>query len=233
VKGKILVVTILLAGLAMAGGTMVYWRRAKEEAIRSLADDERRAGAFVALLRANRLRGHARERSHDGRAASPGRAYVAARDPGGGTLLHLVRAAVPAPGGGTRCAIYAFREDGGLAGLFEDSEAHEVDAGGGGRLAAIIAPAPGAPGWMSVRAVTGGMEEALRIRGEFRLETTAGLVAPRAPRGEPARGDTGAAPAPDAPTFRYDPESGRFRGPPGGPGERWEVDPARSPRWMP
>ena len=226
-KGKILVIAIILVGLAAAGGTVLYWRREKAEAARSLADGDRRARAFVELLRANRLRGQARERAYDGRAASPGKAYVTAREPDG--VLHLVRAAIPAPGAATRCAIYAFREDGSLAGLFEDAEAHEVDAGGGQRLAVIIAPAPGAPGWVSIRAVADGMNESLRIRGPFRLETAEGPVAPRAPLGEAVHPGED----PDAPTFRYDPPSRRFRGPPGGPNEKWEVDRARSPRWEP
>jgi len=234
VKGKILVIAIVLVGLAAAGGTFVYWRRERVEAVRSLADADRRARAFVELLRANRLRGQARERVHDGRAASPGKAYLKARGAGG--ALHLVRAAIPAPGGATRWAIYAFREDGDLAGLFEDAEAHEVEAGEGDRLAVVIALAPGAPGWVSIRTVEEGMEEALRIRGPFQLETVDGPVAPRAPRGDAAtsREDSGApAQAPGDPTFRYDPSTRRFRGPPGGPDERWEVDRAKSPRWEP
>ena len=44
---------------------------------------------------------------------------------------------------------------------------------------------------------------------------------------------TEAAPAPEAPTFRYDPASRHFRGPAGGQDEKWQVDKARSPRWDP
>jgi hypothetical protein len=227
VKGKILVIAIVLVGLAAAGGTFVYWRRERVEAVHSLADANRRARAFVELLRANRLRGQARERAYDGRAASPGKAYLKARGAGG--ALHLVRAAIPAPGGATRWAIYAFREDGDLAGLFEDAEAHEVEAGEGDRLTIVIAPAPGAPGWVSLRTVEEEMEEALRIRGPFQLETVDGPVAPRAPEGDAATPRE----EPGAPTFRYDPPSRRFRGPPGGPDEKWEVDRARSTRWEP
>jgi hypothetical protein len=226
-KGKVLVLGIVIAGLAVAGGTVAYWRREKAAAARALEDDARRAEALVVLLRANRLRGHAKERGHDARAASPGRAYVKAGGPGG--VLHVVRAAAPAAGGGERSVIYVFREDGSLAGLFEDAEAHELDAGGGRRVAVVLAPAPGAPGWVSIREVTEGLGEALRIRGPFRLETTGGAVTPRAPRdtnGDPD-GDG------DLPLFRHDPASGRFRGPPGGPDERWEVDGERSPGWEP
>ena len=66
--------------------------------------------------------------------------------------------------------------------------------------------------------------EALRIRGPFALETAEGAIAFR----------EGDGPPPTAlPLFAYDPDAACFRGPPGGPRDRWEVIAVRSPRFQP
>ena len=219
-RGRLVVVMVMLTALLAVAGTIVYRHHARARAAEELSNPGLRERAFRTLLRMNGLQGFANDYAHDPRQDRRGKAYLEGNDLDGRRLL-IVRATRIAPPHAGRPAAFVFEQNGRIIGCIEGAEIHVSKEG-----SAILVgePEETEPDRRSILLPANRCREALRIRGPFALETAEGTIA--------FRGGDGPAPA-DLPLFAYDPEAACFRGPPGGPRDRWEVIGMRSPRFQP
>lgn len=218
---KIVVALVVLASAGAIGATW-YRQAARPTVARDLSIPERRARAFLKLLRLNNLRGLAQDHFHDARKASQGSSYILARGPDG-NRWHVVRAVNVAETNRSTTATVVFAEDGTITAIIEGGIPALLGGTPDDGLAAIVAPSPNSVGSHSVFFVGKDLTEGLRVQGAFLLEPLEG----RTVRIPDSADDA------DLPVFRFDLQAGKLRGPQGGPDKPWRVDLGHSPRYLP
>jgi len=223
-SGRSIVIALVSLCLAAAAGSVWYRRQSQPRYVQDLADEALRPQAFAGLLRANGLWGLAQEAVHDPARHGASSPYLRARD-ASGRVWHVVQASV-ASKEAVRAASFVFDDSGKLAHVAEKSRAILLDGGGG--IAALVRTLnDGGAAVHSVETIGLELREALRVRGSFRLETSAGFVEAGAwelVSPDSATGTVDAAESADPAVFRYDKAAACFRGPAGGPGAAWWVD---------
>jgi hypothetical protein len=233
VSGRAIVLVLLLLGVAGVAGSRLYRRQGRLQYAAELARGEpERMRAFYSLLRMNGLWSLSQEYVYLPPLPGETAAYLVAGDDddrADGGRLHVLRAVKDGagrPGGGREEAVFIFSAQGEVLHALERARAVPLGAAGGRQVVALVLPEQAAPPWYAVKLAGRKLVDALRVRGRLALESPAGSVELGLP-GEAA------APGGKPPLFRFDPEAGSFRGPPGGPGEPWEVDRQASPRFLP
>lgn len=221
-NGKLFVTGFLALAVAGAGGAVLFRQRSRAPLAMQLEDRASRRVAFEQILRANNAWGLANEYTYDESGSRPGVPYLRTLETGG-HRWHVVRAAREEQGDIIVSATFIFTEDGKLAHFVEGAVPITLNSSEMHAQAALIVLGEAEPAPVhSVFLVGEDLREALRVRGDFKVESAAGFVYPSTAK------EVGS-----LPVFRYDFASTCFHGPPGGSDTPWEVDRDHSPGYCP
>jgi len=226
-SGKKIVILLVVLGTVVMAGSAWYRSRARGRLLENLESVNLRAQAFTGLLRANGLLGLTREVRYNPRSQRAMKPYLRAQD-ARGRLWHVIQASTLDEEGRTQGAFFVFDQHGTVKDVFERTRAILLHAAQKRAVVALVKTTMDQPRATHSILVVGDFTEAVRLRGDFQLETVDGILDSRSWSLVPQK----AAAAPErVPVFRYDPEAACFRGPPGSPEKPWEIDQKHSAKY--